>query len=58
VEVTKKFPLEERPQYLKAYLHKKLADQANRSLNNSNVEKYMHRELSKQRIAALRNHHS
>lgn len=57
VQTELKLPIDEQPKHMKNYMHTNMVKQAKQSLNTSNVQQYMHRELQKQRIAKLRLHH-
>lgn len=47
-------PVQEQPDIMKNYMHKRIAQQANNSLNTRSVMNVLEKEVSKQRIAKLR----
>lgn len=57
VRTEMKLPIDERPELMKFYMHKRMALQAQSSLNTRNVEETVGKEFRKQRIAQLRLHH-
>jgi CRISPR/Cas system-associated endoribonuclease Cas2 len=57
VKTDLKLPIDEKPELMRQYMHKRMAQQAQHSLNKGSVAETVLQEVSRQRIKKLRELH-